>query len=204
MIHQKAGSVFDLEEFQPILNTLHKLTHVNNLPTPCDFASEKVVADHLRGLFYLVANGAPPPGKNGRERIVKMLIRRVITRLIVLHIDVQKFISVLVNSIANNITDIDYKEVASASLIEYFLSENEKFMATIQRGKRQLMTFLTENHGNSLSNQQIYCLEKKWGLPSVLTEFILHQQEWDFAESGHRATSKAIINKNQESTVLGG
>ena len=204
MIHQKASSVFDIEEFQPILETIHKLVHVNHLPESWILPSERVIADHLRGLFYLVASGAPPPGKNGRERIVKMLVRRVITRLIILNIDVLKYIPVLVTSISNSISDIGNKDAVSGVLIGYFFSEIEKFMKTIQRGKRQLLKFLKENNGNLLSNQQILCLEKKWGLPSLLTELVLSQQGLGFAEIKYQVALKTTINNSQESSVVGG
>jgi alanyl-tRNA synthetase len=176
MIHEKTRSVFDIKEFRPILNTVRQLARVNDLPEAWILPSERVIADHLRGLLYLVASGAPPPGKNGRERIVKMLVRRVITRLIILDINVPKHIPVLVGAIADSIFNIEHKDLVSLLLIGYFLSEYEKFMATVQRGKRQLMKFLEESNGNLPTSEQILHLEKKWGLPSLLTELIMQKK----------------------------
>lgn len=204
MIHQKTRSVFEIEEFLPILNTIHKLAHVKGLSESWILPSERVIADHLRGLLYLVASGAPPPGKNGRERIVKMLVRRVITRLIILNINVPKYIPILVGSIANHILGVQYKDLVSRLLIDYFLSEYEKFMATVQRGKRQLMKFVEENNGNPPTSEQIWHLEKKWGLPSLLTELMLHQQGSGSAALKQKAILKSARDSIQEGSVLGG
>ncbi len=175
MILRKSSTVFDIEEFIPVLRTIHSLAHGSNLPGSLVLTSERVIADHLRGLFYLVAGGAPPPGKNGRERIVKMLIRRVITRLIILGVDIEKAMTMLIASTSDSITNIENKQQVSNILIEYFFSEFKRFQGTILRGQRQFMQLVRENNGNTLSDQQVLWLEKKWGFPSLLTSFLQEQ-----------------------------
>lgn len=182
MIRQKTASVFEIKEFIPILDTIQSLADTDALPKSLIVESKRVIADHLRGLFYLIASGAPPPGKNGRERIIKMLIRRVITRLIVLNVDIEKSIPILVASISNSIPNINEDRQVSVLLIEYFLSEFQRFNETIARGQRQLIQLLKENNGNTLTGQQIVYLEKKCGLPSLLTRLLLWKQGLVFAK----------------------
>lgn len=200
MIRQKADSVFEIDEFKPIFATIKSLVDRNNLPEDSIVNSERVIADHLRGLFYLIAGGAPPPGKNGRERIIKMLIRRVITRLIVLGINVQKYIPILTMSITRNIHDINQKDKASNLLVEYFLSEFQRFAETINRGHRQLTLILDKNNGNTLTGQQIMYLEKKWGLPSLITAVFLHQRDLPFNNSAYMEA--LITPKDTNSNLL--
>ena len=180
MILHKNRAVFDIEEFEPVLRTIHSLAHISNIPEAWVSASERVIADHLRGLFYLIAGGAPPPGKNGRERIVKMLIRRIITRLIVLGVDIEKAMPMLVASMCDSVTNIENKQQVSSTLIDFFFSEFKRFQGTISRGQRQLALFLKENNNNSLSEEQIGILEKKWGMPSLLTKLVLQKGNLSF------------------------
>jgi alanyl-tRNA synthetase len=176
MILCKTSAVFDIEEFRPVIRKIRSLASAGNLQETLVATSERVIADHLRGLFCLIAGGAPPPGKNGRERIVKMLIRRVITRLIVLGIDIEKAMPLLVGATSESITNIEDKQAVSNTLIDYFFSEHTRFQGTLSRGRHQLIRFLKENGNNSLTGKQIIILEKKWGFPSLLIKFILQEQ----------------------------
>jgi alanyl-tRNA synthetase len=185
MILCKNSAVFEIEEFRPIISKIHSLASAGKLHGTLVAASERVIADHLRGLFYLIAGGAPPPGKNGRERIVKVLIRRVITRLIVLGIDIEKAMPVLVASTGESITNIENKQAVSATLIEYFFSEFTRFQGTLSRGRHQLLKLVKKNNGNTLSESQIGWLEKKWGVPSLLTSFFLREQGLGHVETTH-------------------
>lgn len=185
MILRKNSAVFDIEEFSPILKTIRSLASVSNLQETLVAGSERVIADHLRGLFYLIAGGAPSPGKNGRERIVKVLIRRAITRLIVLGIDIEKAMPILVASTSESITDIENKQAVSDTLIEYFFSEFARFQGTLSRGQHQLSKLVKKNNGNTLSESQIGWLEKKWGVPSLLTSFFLWEQGLGHGETTH-------------------
>ncbi len=168
MIRQKATSVFDTSEFAPLIDAIRKLEYVDALNEDLIVASERVIADHIRGLFYLIANGAPPPGKNGRERIIKMLVRRTITRLLVLNIDVKQFLNEITLRLLDTFPGVQ-AENAGQLFTTYFISEFQRFERTINRGKRQLAYFLEENGGQRLTDDQIVELEKKRGLPSLLT-----------------------------------
>jgi alanyl-tRNA synthetase len=67
-------------------------------------------------------------------------------------------------------------------LIDYFESESERFIRTIRRGRRALGSMLKENAGHTLTGQQILDLEKKKGLPHLLTAMMLQKRGLDFAE----------------------
>ena len=60
--------------------------------------------------------------------------------------------------------------------MSYYLSEHQRFKRTIERGHKELVKLLQQNKGASLSGKQILQLEKKYGLPAILTEKFLHNQ----------------------------
>src|SRR4030042_5042018 len=80
MILQNVPSVFETNAYRPIIDMIHLFVTPDGLPTNLIRESEWVIADHLRALYVLIADDAPPPGENGRERIMKLLIRGIITR----------------------------------------------------------------------------------------------------------------------------
>jgi len=190
MIRQKAASVFDTREFRPILDTLREYSNYEISSESLIAQSEKVIADHVRALFFLISDGAPPPGKNGRERIIKMLIRRVITRLLVLGIDTMQCIPILIISVSKTITEKNQEEKDRVGrlLIAYFQKEFQRFIKTIERGKSQLIQILDENNGLTLSGTQILYLEKQWGLPYLIMAKEMLSKGIPFPESEYRRT----------------
>jgi alanyl-tRNA synthetase len=65
-------------------------------------------------------------------------------------------------------------------LTNYINLESHRFQNTLERGQRRLERILTENQGKTLSGSQIVSLEKKWGVPHLLTAAILHKKGLEF------------------------
>lgn len=192
MILQGAQSVFETDSYRPIMDIVRRFTRKPDLPESLITTSERVIADYLRALYVLVADGAPPPGKNGRERIVKLLIRGIVTRQMILGIESQEFLPTLIGCISQRV----HRSVRASSegeerLAFYFSTELKRFSKTVKRGSQQLVGFLRENAGRTLSGSQIVCLEKKWGLPHILTATMLQEQGLTFAGAEYREALEA-------------
>jgi len=187
MILQGAQSVFDIDSYRPIVDAIHSFVHAPDLPEPLITDSERVIADYLKALYVLVADGAPPPGKNGRERIVKLLVRGIVTRQVILGIQSQEFLPTLIDCISQAVhSTVRALPEDKQRLVFYFSAESQRFAKTVKRGRRQLDLFLNENNGHTLSGPQIVCLEKKWGLPHLLTAKMLREKGLAFAEAEYR------------------
>ncbi len=188
MISQGAASVFETDAYRPLVDTIHGFVRASHMPESLVRASEHVIADYSKALYTLVADGAPPPGKNGRERIVKLLIRGIVTRQIVLGIESGEFLPGVMGCISRTVhrslraTPEDEKR-----LMTYFLGESQRFMRTVVRGRRQLDRFLSDNGGHTLTGSQILFLEKRKGLPHVLTAMMLREKGLAFAEAEYQA-----------------
>ena len=196
MILQGAQSVFETDGYRSIIDAIRRFVRAPRLPEPWITASERVIADYLKALYVLVADGAPPPGRDGRERIIKLLIRGVVTQQIILGIESGELLPTLIDCISQTIQSTlratpEYEE----RLASYFSTESHRFSKTIERGRRQLMRFLKENDGRTLSGPQIVCLEKKWGVPHFLTAATLWEKGLAFAETEYSETLEAWKQK---------
>ena len=187
MILQSAQSVFEIDSYRPIIDAIHSSVRTPDLPESLITASEHVIADYLKALYFLVADGAPPPGKNGRERLIKQLIRGVVTRQIILGIETKEFLPTLIDCISQTVCNSSRAMLEDEKRLEsYFSTESQRFSKTIERGRRQLMRFLKENGGRTLSGPRIVFLEKKKGLPHLLTAMMLKEKGLAFAEAEYR------------------
>jgi alanyl-tRNA synthetase len=192
MILQDTRSVFEIDSYRPIIDTIHSFVHRHDLPESLVTASEHVIADYVKALYILVMDGAPPPGKDGRERIIKLLVRGIITRQTVLDIQSQEFLPALIDCVAQMVHNtLPATAEDEKRLMFYFSTESQRFSKTIKRGHRQLTRFLKENNGRALSGPQIVRLEKKWGLPHILTAVTLQEKGLEFAEAEYQEALEA-------------
>jgi alanyl-tRNA synthetase len=180
MILQGTRSVFEIDSYRPVLATIREFIQVKNLEERCISESERVIADHLKALYLLVADDAPPPGKNGRERIIKILIRGVLTRLVLLGITAHEFLPVMLSCLAEAMEGIRSENWVQVRLLEYFSRQQKQFKKTVERGYCALEKNLADNNGTTLSGQQVVLLEKNFGLPYLLVEKELRNKRLNF------------------------
>jgi alanyl-tRNA synthetase len=107
MILQRVDSVFDLHNYRAVLDGIENFIMNKDLPLQLIRKSKRIIVDHLRALCALVKDGAPPPGKNGRERLIKLLIRSIITQQILLGIIAKDFLSVIIQLVAEFLAQND-------------------------------------------------------------------------------------------------
>lgn len=190
MILQDVPSVFDIDSYLPIIDVIRRFAPKTDLPVKMCATSEKVIADYIKALYCLIADGAPPPGKNGRERIIKLLIRGVLTRQYILGIRVPDFLSTLLDCVALNVSASSDEDTTKKRVLDYFARETPRFMQTIERGQHIFAKLLKENHGSTLSGSQITYLEKSQGLSHSLVAVFLWEQGFSFPETDYHQTLK--------------
>lgn len=173
MITQNIPSVFDICEIKRIKDELNNLIEPGHLESQLDLSSKNIIADHLRSFYYLIANEAPSPGKDGRARIVRVLIRRLITRLFILGIHPVNNRSTFTNLIKDTVPDDLRHDWVMERIELYFDIEAKRFLQTIRRAIKQLDRYITLNGKNSLSTEQVEYLERCMGMPSLLVNQLL-------------------------------
>lgn len=183
MLLQGVSSVFETHDYSSVVEVIHQHSHSTDLSNDAARESERVLADHLRALYILIGEGAPPPGKDGRKRIVKLLIRNVITRQILLGITEEGFLRVI--KVVFEVFSEEFDTVHSSiefTLKKYFESEKQRFEKTIKAGRRELTKAIEKNKGQTLSGSQMIYLEKQKGLPAVLIRFFLQTLGLSYSE----------------------
>jgi len=185
MILQDAPTVFDIDRYRSIVNTIQSFTQKRDLPDEIRLSSERVIADYIKALYFLIADGAPPPGKNGRERIIKQLIRGVLTHQTILGICAPDFLAVLLGCVATNDSDSPDKNTRGR-VMQYFMLESRRFSQTIERGKQVFDQFLAQNRNETLTGIQIADLEKLYGFPHDLAAAFLRERGLPFLEADYR------------------
>ncbi len=199
MLLQKKSSVFELECMAPLVKLVHFYQATDTLGSGQGTKSEWVIADHVRALLFLTADGAPPPGKGGRSGIIRKLIRATLTHQKILGIPQGTFISDLVSVILDLYQGQHLNLVRGREpLLACFAAESKRFERTLSAGYRRLDRFVQRGGNGAISGQQALDLVKLRGIPLSLleTELALRgikldkQEYWEAYARWEQATAR--------------
>jgi alanyl-tRNA synthetase len=182
MLLQGKSSVFEIESIAPLIEWVQSF-HKRRFSHAVDgVKSERVIVDYIRALVFLTADGAPAPGKGGRHRIMRMLIRGALTHQKVLGIADPSFVPSLIDATAQ-LYQSDYPEVKEGHtrLLTYLATEVERFEKTLSKAHRQLDRLIQREGNGSISGEQALKLVKNHGFRLPLLEFTLAQKGIQFS-----------------------
>jgi alanyl-tRNA synthetase len=173
-ILQGRESVFEIDSVYPLIQQVRCFSK----PLPVELEGvesdklERVLVDHLRALLFLIADGAPAPGKGGRARLMRILIRELLTSQRLLGISDRGFMRSMIQTALEY-----YPHLFSARqpLLEYLALETERFEHTVQSGISDLERRLSQQ-SQPLDKQAILSMEKERGLPSPLIRYQMWQR----------------------------
>ncbi|MBE7552394.1 MAG: hypothetical protein HS126_15095 [Anaerolineales bacterium] len=171
MILQQKDSVFEIEAMVPLVNLVRQVYQPDNIHTQIPNLSENIIADHLRALVFLASDGAPPPGKDGRQRLVKILVRKILTHELLLNINSPAYRLHLAQIVAAQYCL--FIDLFLDTFTGYFQQETLRFQQTLENGLRQFHQLIRCNKGDTLSGHQMVRLEKQFGVPIEIIEWQL-------------------------------
>lgn len=156
--------------FRQIIGDIQDISKTKHNDT---FASYKVIADHIRSISFLMADGVVPSNE-GRGYVLRRILRRAMrhgnligVRDPFLYKISEKFIDIMRDT---------YPELESArSLItSCVINEEEKFLDTLDRGLKFLQDDIKEiASGGELSGEKAFKLYDTYGFPLDLTQDVL-------------------------------
>jgi alanyl-tRNA synthetase len=136
--------------------------------------TEKVIADHLRSMSFLIADGVSPSNE-GRGYVLRRIMRRAM-RYVYMYLGqnepfIYKLVPILVQQMGGAYPEL---KMAEPLIVHTIKSEEERFMATIGRGLHYLHK-QTEHlsKGDKLQGEVAFKLYDTYGFPLDLTQDIL-------------------------------
>ena len=130
MILQNAPSVSEIHSRQTIQKKIHAFVTCKNMDDAFVKECEHLIADHLKALCILLAEGAPEPGRSGRARITRTLIRKMLSRKMMMGIDADDFFPVMLAELIPNDTQ---KNLLKEKILLCLEKETEKFDRSLKK-----------------------------------------------------------------------
>jgi len=202
-VAQGVYSNYDGDVFTPLLSAVAARAGVRYGEKNQTDRSMCVVADHLRAITFLMADGILPSNE-GRGYVLRRILRRAARHGRLLGI-VEPFLYELTAAVVSQMAEI-YSEVlgAAATIAEATRGEEERFIATLDQGLpilNEMMAKASSAGSKVLSGSEVFKLYDTYGFPMDLMAEACREQGMTLDEAGF---DQAIEEQRNRARKTGG
>jgi alanyl-tRNA synthetase len=202
-VAQGVYSNYDSDVFTPLLTAVAARAGVRYGEQDQTDRSMRVVADHLRAITFLMADGVLPSNE-GRGYVLRRILRRAARHGRLLGI-VEPFLFGLTEAVVNQMAGV-YSEVrsAAATIVEATRGEEERFIATLDQGLPILNEMIAKARSTghkTLTGPDVFKLYDTYGFPLDLMGEACREQGMTLDEAGF---DQAIEEQRNRARKTGG
>jgi len=172
-VMQGVHNNYDIDLFKNLIASACQLTGVHFGEDAAQDVSLRVLADHLRSVSFLLADGVLPSNE-GRGFVLRRILRRACRhgRLLGMH---EAFIYRLVESLVAEMGSHFTELRENQSNIEHVIRiEEERFIKTLDKGLKLVEQAAADaGAGGTIPGQTLFTLYDTYGFPTDLTADIL-------------------------------
>ena len=153
--------VFETSLLKPLITKIEEISHKQYAEYTADM---RIIADHLRGAYFLSAQGLPPSNRK-QGYALRRLIRRAILKALNLGIE-QDFLSQIIPLIEDNYRDLSDEILNTRQdALTVLIHEEQAFRKTLNRGLKELNKLKT----SGLTGEELFKLQDTYGFPLELS-----------------------------------
>jgi len=202
-VAQGVYSNYDSDVFMPLLSAVAIRAGVRYGEKDQIDRSMRVVADHLRAITFLMADGVLPSNE-GRGYVLRRILRRAARHGRLLGI-VEPFLYELTSAVVNQMAGA-YSELrdAAATIAEATRGEEERFIATLDQGLPILNEMIAKERSAGskvLTGSDVFKLYDTYGFPMDLIGETCREQGMTLDETGF---DQAIEEQRNRARKTGG
>ncbi|MCL2649785.1 MAG: alanine--tRNA ligase [Candidatus Azobacteroides sp.] len=187
MAIQKKTSNYDTDVFQPVIQTIGKITgSIYGQDAKKDIAM-RVVADHIRTIAFSITDGQlPSNAKAGYviRRILRRAVRYGYTFLEQKQAFMYKLIPALIDTMGDAYPELISQQVLIGKVIK---EEEDSFLRTLETGIKLLDKVIEETKSKGskmIDGSNAFTLYDTYGFPLDLTELILREHNMEVDNAG--------------------
>ncbi|HMB17818.1 MAG TPA: alanine--tRNA ligase [Gaiellaceae bacterium] len=169
-IQQDVISVYETDGYQAIMDWIEAASGVAWQSSEKATKAHRILADHGRGMTFLVADGVLPSNE-GRGYVLRRVIRRAVQQARTIGLaDLWRISDVVANQMSRWYPELDeHQEQVRETLKE----EEERFSQTLERGMRLFEEIAA---GDRISGEDAFRLHDTYGFPLELTRELAEER----------------------------
>jgi alanyl-tRNA synthetase len=193
-IVQQVPSVFDTDGYQLIMDWIAAESGVAYGDSPTATKAHRILADHGRGMTFLVGDGVTPSNE-GRGYVLRRVIRRALVQARRIGLErVHRLTAVVADQMGDAYPEL--REHA-AEIDEVVRAEEERFGETVERGMK-LFDELAD--AEAIAGEQAFTLAATYGFPIELTVELAEERGQPVDVDGYNAA----MDEHREISRAGG
>ncbi len=202
---QGVPSNYDTDLFQPILSATGDMAGRTYGRDPDDDISFRVIADHIRALSFLLADGVIPSNE-GRGYVLRRILRRAVRHGMLLGFEepfLFRLLPVVVDVMGLAYPELGKAEQSSAGTI---VAEEEKFLSTVATASRQVQEAIGQirhQGGSEIPGEAIFRFYDTHGLPLELIREIAEEEQFRIDEEGFETALESQRRRSRRASGEG-
>jgi alanyl-tRNA synthetase len=189
VIQQGVDSIFDTDQFAPLMQLGEQLGGVKQGQSEAVDRALKILADHTRGMTFLVADGVVPSNED-RGYVLRRVMRRAIQRGRSLGFDpgfLPKYAEVVMETMGGAYPELGEQREA---ILKWLSAEEEGFGRTLEQGTRLLEDLIArakDQGEEGIAADDAFRLHDTYGFPIDLTLELASEAGLGVDEEGFEA-----------------
>ncbi|MDB3947627.1 alanine--tRNA ligase [Gammaproteobacteria bacterium] len=165
--------------------------------------SHKVIADHIRSVSFLIADGITPSNE-GRGYVLRRIMRRAIRHGYKLGAK-QPFLHFLVEPLVNEMKSAFPMLASSQKHIEEIIhNEEKKFLETLDKGIEILEKEISRMGSKVIPGDIVFKLHDTFGFPFDLTADIAREQDLELDDEGFNQCMEEQVKNSKSASKFKG
>jgi len=181
---QKVNTDFETDLFLPVINFIAQNAGIKYKENEKKDLALKVIADHIRALVFMIADGIIPANE-GRGYVLRMLLRRAFRYGKWINFN-QPFLYEIAPMVIDLMKEVYPEAVKGKNRIcQIIIAEEKRFQETLNVGIQILDAMkaeLIQKNKNKLSGKDAFKLYDTYGFPLELTKDVLREDGFEIEE----------------------
>ena len=197
MVLQNKTSNYDTDVFTPLINEIEQKTKLVYGKEEVIDRAMRVIADHVRTVFFAIADGQLP-SNTGAGYVIRRILRRAIRYGYTFLNLKEPFIFELVDRLEVQMGAVFPELKTQKELAKNVIREEEvSFLKTLNQGLILLDDLIYKTKGNSLGGEQVFELYDTYGFPVDLTALIAREKGFEVDEIGFEKAMEAQKSRSR-------
>jgi len=198
MVLQNKTSNYDTDVFTPLIREIEALTKTVYGEELATDRAIRVIADHVRTVYFAIADGQLP-SNTGAGYVIRRILRRAIRYGFTFLNQKTAFIHLLVATLEQQMGEAFPELTKEQKLAFNVIREEEKsFLKTLDQGLVLLDTILKSTTNKTLEGAKAFELYDTYGFPYDLTALIASERGYTVDEDGFSEAMEKQKNRSRE------
>ncbi|MFA8300187.1 MAG: alanine--tRNA ligase [Hyphomicrobiales bacterium] len=202
MVLQGVRSNYDTDVFQPMLQSIAKLSGIEyGKNNEADIAM-RVIADHLRAVSFAIADGQLP-SNTGAGYVIRRILRRAVRYGFTFLNLKEAFVHTLVPQLVAEMSETFTELKSQQGLIEKVIQEEEvSFLRTLSQGIKKFENYISEKADKVIDGKFAFELFDTYGFPIDLTQLMAREQDWTVDMEGFEKGLTEQKERSRQAAVV--